>query len=102
MYSAGSGKDASMTMNTTVDTDAAEAVEVPLQALRRADALSARASAVGFPPDLDPVVVLELMRKLEQRLRVASLRIAIEGEDINADVLHALARLTAFVEEKLS
>ena len=30
------------------------------------------------------------------------MRIAIEGEDINENVLEALGRLTAFVEENLS
>jgi hypothetical protein len=89
-------------MNTTFDIDAAEAVELAPQTLRGAHALSAGASAVGFPPDLDPVAALELMRELEQRLRIASLRIVIEGEDINADVLDALARMSALVEEKLS
>ena len=71
-----------MNVNTTIDIDGAEAVRLPA--------------------DLDPTAALELMRELEQRLRVASMRIAIEGEDINEDVLEALGRLTAFVEENLS
>ena len=71
-----------MNVNTTIDIDGAEAVRLPA--------------------DLDPTAALELMRELEQRLRVASMRIAIEGEDINDDVLEALGRLTAFVEENLS
>lgn len=71
-----------MNVNTTIDIDGAEAMRLPA--------------------DLDPTAALELMRELEQRLRVASMRIAIEGEDINADVLQALERLTALVEDKLS
>jgi hypothetical protein len=50
----------------------------------------------------ETVGALELIRELEQRLRVASLRITIEGQDINADVVDALARLSALVQDKLS
>lgn len=86
-----------MNVNTSIEIDGADAVDVE----RGADDVGARAVAVGLPADLDPTAALELIRELEQRLRVASMRIAIEGEDLNADVLDALERLTAFVEENL-
>jgi hypothetical protein len=91
-----------MNVNTTIDMDGAEAVDVQPGDTQGGEEVSARAAAAGLPADLDPTAALELMRELEQRLRVASMRIAIEGEDINEDVLEALGRLTAFVEENLS
>jgi hypothetical protein len=90
-----------MNVNTSIEIDGADAVDVEPGGTRGADDVGARAVAVGLPADLDPTAALELMRELEQRLRVASMRIAIEGEDLNADVLEALERLTAFVEESL-
>ena len=50
---------------------------------------------------IDTSDLLELVRELEQRLRIASLRIAIEGENVIADVCGSLESLTAFVNEKL-
>jgi acyl carrier protein len=51
--------------------------------------------------EVDSVAVLDLVRELEQRLRIASIRIAIEGEDGWADVVQTLADLAATTDEKL-
>ena len=71
----GSWKGRLMDTNVTVDIDAVKAI--------------------------DTSDLLELVRELEQRLRIASLRIAIEGENVIADVCGSLESLTAFVNEKL-
>lgn len=47
-------------------------------------------------------VALELVDQLQQRLRVASLRIAIEGEDVTAELLETLESLAAIAEQKLT
>jgi hypothetical protein len=91
-----------MNLNTTIDIDGAQRVGIGPRVSPDPRTLRARVKNVGIPSDLDPMAALELMRELEQRLRVASLRIAIEGDDLNGEVLEALARLSALVEQKLS
>lgn len=55
----------------------------------------------GSLTELDPVDLLEIVLELEKRLRIASLRIAIEGKEVMADIVETLAQLAAFADDKL-
>jgi acyl carrier protein len=63
----------------------------------RADTLGATTPLLGALPELDSLAVLELVVELEQRFGIA-----IEDEDVTADVFATLASLTEFVDAKLS
>jgi acyl carrier protein len=52
-------------------------------------------------PELDSMALADLVRELEQRVRMVSLRIAIEGEGVAADAFENVARLSAFIDGKL-
>ncbi len=51
--------------------------------------------------ELDATRVLDVVRSIEHHLRVAGLRLAIEGEGMPADVVEALAGFARFLDEKL-
>jgi hypothetical protein len=51
--------------------------------------------------EFDSMTVLDLVRELEQRLRMASIRIAIEGEDVTTHVFETLADVAATIDERL-
>ena len=91
----GREKDALMNVNTMVGIDAA---------VREAAAETLVATTAPFisAAKLDTATLLELMLELEQRLRIARLRIAIEGDDVIPEVFETLAGLAAAVHEKLS
>ena len=44
------------------------------------------------------MALMDLVRELEQRVRMVGLRITIEGDDVTADVFETLASLAAFVD----
>jgi acyl carrier protein len=86
-----------MDVNTTIDIGAVKAVVVETLGVEdRADAIDATTPLLGSLPELDSMAVLELVLELEQRFGIA-----IEGEDVTAEVFDTLASLTAFVDGKL-
>jgi acyl carrier protein len=93
----GSGKDASMDVNTAIDINAVRAVVVETLGVEdRSDALDATSPLLGSVPELDSMAVLELVFALEQRFGIT-----IEGQDVTADVFETVASLAAFVDSKL-
>lgn len=47
-----------------------------------------------------PASLLELTHELEERLRISSLRMAIAGEDVTAEIVEVLAKLRALLIDK--
>ena len=84
-----------MNVNTTVDIDAASREAA-------AEALVATTASFISAAKLDTVTLLDVMLEFEQRLRIARLRIAIEGDDVIAEVFETLAGVAAVAHEKLS
>ena len=86
-----------MELSTAVALDDVKAVVVETLGVEdRADSLDATTPLLGSLPELDSMAVLELVLELEQRFGIA-----IEGEDVTAEVFETLASLTAFVDSKL-
>ena len=86
-----------MQLNTTVNTQNVKDVLVDTLGLEnRVDRIDATTLLLGSLPELDSMAVLELVLALEQRFGIA-----IEGEDVTADVFESLETLTAFVDDKL-
>jgi acyl carrier protein len=52
-------------------------------------------------PGFDSMSLLDLVRELEQQLRMASIRIAIEGQDRTTQVFETLADLAATLDQRL-
>lgn len=63
----------------------------------RAGTLDADTPLLGSLPELDSMAVLELVLDLERQFGIA-----IEGEDVTAEVFETLATLTVFVNSKLA
>jgi acyl carrier protein len=77
-------------------TDEVKEVLVHTLALEsRADSIAPDTRLFGSLPELDSLAVLELVTALEQRFGIA-----IEGEDLTAEVFETLASLSAFVDSK--
>ena len=86
-----------MQLNTTVNTQNVKDVLVDTLGLEdQVDRIDATTPLLGSLPELDSMAVLELVLALEQRFGIA-----IEGEDVTADVFESLGTLTAFVDDKL-
>jgi acyl carrier protein len=86
-----------MQLNTTVNTQNVKDVLVDTLGLEnQVDRIDATTPLLGSLPELDSMAVLELVLALEQRFGIA-----IEGEDVTADVFESLGTLTAFVDGKL-
>lgn len=86
-----------MQLNTTVNTQNVKDVLVDTLGLEnQVDRIYATTPLLGSLPELDSMAVLELVLALEQRFGIA-----IEGEDVTADVFESLETLTAFVDDKL-
>jgi acyl carrier protein len=86
-----------MQLNTTANTQDVKDVLVDTLGLeQQADRIDATTPLLGSLPELDSMAVLELVLALEQRFGIA-----IEGEDVTADVFESLGSLTAFVDDKL-
>jgi acyl carrier protein len=86
-----------MQLNTTVNTQDVKDVLVDTLGLEhQADRIDATTPLLGSLPELDSMAVLELVLALEQRFGIA-----IEGEDVTADVFESLGSLTAFVDSQL-
>jgi acyl carrier protein len=63
----------------------------------RAASLDAGTELLGSLPELDSMAVLELIAALEQRFGIA-----VDDDDVTAEVFENLGSLTAFVAEKRS
>lgn len=86
-----------MELSTAVTVeDVKEVVVRTLGVEDRAASIDATTPLFGSLPELDSMAVLELVLELEQRFGIA-----IEGEDVTAEVFETLASLTAFVDAKL-
>ena len=86
-----------MQLNTTVNTQNVKDVLVDTLGLEnRVDRIDATTLLLGSLPELDSMAVVELVLALEQRFGIA-----IEGEDVTADVFESLGTLTAFVDGNL-
>jgi acyl carrier protein len=87
-----------MELSTPTTLDDVKAVLVDTLGIEdRADTLDAATPLFGSLPELDSMAVLELVLELEQRFGIA-----VEGEDVSADVFETLGSLTAFIDGKLS
>jgi len=87
-----------MPQNTVVSIDNVKEVLIETLGLEeRADALHADTPLLGSLPELDSMAVLELVLDLERQFDIA-----IEGEDVTAEVFETLATLTVFVNSKLA
>lgn len=84
-----------MNVNGTVGVDAANRETV-------GDAVVAATNPLVAAAKPDTTTLLDWMLELEQRLRIARLRVVIEGEDVIPDVYETLAGLAASVREKLT
>jgi acyl carrier protein len=86
-----------MEVSTAVTVDDVKDVVVRTLGVEdRAGSIDATTPLFGSLPELDSMAVLELVLELEQRFGIA-----IEGEDVTAEVFETLASLTAFVDGKL-
>ena len=87
-----------MQQSTVVSIDNVKEVLIETLGLEeRADALGADTPLLGSLPELDSMAVLELVLDLERQFGIA-----IEGEDVTAEVFETLATLTVFVNSKLT
>lgn len=87
-----------MQQSTAVSIDNVKEVLIETLGLEeRADALGADTPLLGSLPELDSMAVLELVLDLERQFGIA-----IEGEDVTAEVFETLATLTVFVNSKLA
>ena len=84
------------TASATVDEVKAVVVET-LGVQDRADSIDAATPLFGSLPELDSLAVVELVLALEERFGIA-----IEGEDVTADVFETVAALADFVDSKRS
>ena len=87
-----------MELNTAVGTvDEVKAVVVETLGVHdRAATMDASTPLMGSLPELDSLGVVELVLALEDRFGIA-----IEGDDVTAEVFETLASLTALVEQRL-
>jgi acyl carrier protein len=86
-----------MPTNSTIDIDAVKDVLVDTLGLEdRAATIDASTPLLGSLPELDSLAVMELVLAVEERFGIA-----VEGEDVNAEVFESLATLAAFVAAKL-
>jgi len=84
-------------MNPTISIDDVKAVVVETLGVEdRADAIDASTPLLGSLPELDSMAVLELVYALESRFDIA-----VDGEDITAEVFETVATLATFVASKL-
>ena len=99
----GQETDAVLDLNPTVDVNGAKSAVVD-GADREAppDTFGVATARPASPTKLERMALVDLMLELEQRLRIARLRIAIEGDDVIPEAYETLAGLAAAVHEKLA
>jgi acyl carrier protein len=87
-----------MQQSTVVSVDNVKKVLIETLGVEdRADTLDADTPLLGSLPELDSMAVLELVLDLERQFGIA-----IEGEDVTAEVFETLATLTVFVNSKFA
>lgn len=87
-----------MNSSTALTVDDVKAVVVETLGVdpQAAELLDSGTPLLGSLPELDSMAVLELVLALEDRFGIA-----IDGEDVTADVFETLGSLTAFVDDRL-
>jgi acyl carrier protein len=88
--------DLEIPTSTTIDAVKAIVVET-LEVEDRADSIDAATPLMQSLPELDSMAVMELVVALEDRFGIA-----VEGEDVTAEVFDTLTSLAAFVDGKLA
>ena len=84
-------------MSSTTDIADVKVVVVETLGVEdRAATIGPTTPLLGSLPELDSMAVLEVVLELERRFGIA-----IDGEDVTAEVFETLASLTAFVDRKL-
>ena len=84
-------------MSSTTDIADVKVVVVETLGVEdRAATIGPTTPLLGSLPELDSMAVLEVVLELERRFGIA-----IDGEDVTAEVFVTLASLTAFVDRKL-
>jgi acyl carrier protein len=84
------------TSTATVE-DVKSVVISTLDLADRGDALEVSTPLLGSLPELDSMAVLELLCALEERFGVA-----IDDDDVSADIFETLGSLAAFIDGKLA
>jgi acyl carrier protein len=86
-----------MELNTaTTSMEAVKGVLIETLGIEHeADAIGADTQLFASLPELDSMAVLQLVLELEERFGIA-----IEGEDVTAEVFETLASLTEFVDSR--
>lgn len=85
-------------MNPTIAIDDVKDVVVETLGLEdRAETIVAETPLLGALPELDSMAVLELVYALEERFDIA-----VEGEDVTAEIFETLSSLAEFVASKRS
>lgn len=87
-----------MDLNSSTLLDEVKAVLVGTLSIQdRAASIGADTELLGNLPELDSMAVLELVAALEERFGIA-----VDDEDVTAEVFETLGSLTAFVADKRS
>jgi acyl carrier protein len=87
-----------MDLNSSTLLDEVKAVLVGTLGIQdRAASIGAGTELLGNLPELDSMAVLELVASLEERFGIA-----VDDEDVTAEVFETLGSLTAFVADKRS
>ncbi|MDI6101728.1 phosphopantetheine-binding protein [Actinoplanes sp. NEAU-A12] len=85
-----------MALNSSALLDEVKTVLVETLAISdRAASIDANTELLGNLPELDSMAVLELVAALEQQFGIA-----VDDEDVTAEVFETLGSLTTFVAEK--
>jgi acyl carrier protein len=89
-------KGSSVEQSTDVTGEVKAVLVETLGVEDRAATIDASTPLLGSLPELDSMAVLELVAALEQRFGIA-----VDDDDVTAEVFESLGSLTAFVQEKL-
>jgi acyl carrier protein len=90
-------KGSSVEQSTDVTGEVKAVLVETLGVEDRAATIDASTPLLGSLPELDSMAVLELVAALEQRFGIA-----VDDDDVTAEVFESLGSLTAFVQEKLA
>ena len=90
-------KGSSVEQSTDVTGEVKAVLVETLGVEDRAATIDASTPLLGSLPELDSMAVLELVAALEQRFGIA-----VDDDDVTAEVFESLGSLTAFVQDKLA
>lgn len=90
-------KGSSVEQSTDVTGEVKAVLVETLGVEDREATIDASTPLLGSLPELDSMAVLELVAALEQRFGIA-----VDDDDVTAEVFESLGSLTAFVQEKLA